>query len=95
MAPASVTSAGASTRIEDVQLSDEEDERLMRGLSPTKLADRDVQEVRGYLEVLSVVFDVWPTIDLTENNIKDAAPGRPVCASGHRESSLEKGRRGS
>jgi Fic family protein len=65
-----VTSAGASTRIEGAQLSDAEIEGVMRGLSSATAADRDVQEVRGYLDVLSIVFDTWSAIDLTENTIK-------------------------
>jgi Fic family protein len=65
-----VTSAGASTRIEGAQLSDEEVEQLMRGLSLRKLADRDVQEVRGYLETLQLVFNSWQDMPLTENTVK-------------------------
>jgi Fic family protein len=65
-----VTSTGASTRIEGAQLSDDEVERLMRGLSMQQLADRDAQEVRGYYEVLQFVFDSWSDIELTENTIK-------------------------
>ncbi|SMD14666.1 Fic family protein [Kibdelosporangium aridum] len=65
-----VTSTGASTRIEGAQLSDADVERLMRGLSTQRLADRDAQEVRGYYEVLQLVFDSWQTIQLTENTIK-------------------------
>ncbi len=65
-----VTSTGASTRIEGAKLSDEEVEKLMRGLSKQKLIDRDAQEVRGYYEVLATVFDSWEDIELTESNIK-------------------------
>src|SRR6266852_3321032 len=52
-----VTSTGASTRIEGSKLSDEEIERLMRGLVMQKLIDRDAQEVRGYYEILQIVFN--------------------------------------
>ena len=65
-----VTSTGASTRIEGSKLSDKEVEKLMRGLSTQKLNDRDSQEVRGYYETLSFVFDEWKNIELSENNIK-------------------------
>lgn len=65
-----VTSTGASTRIEGAQLSDEDVERLMRGHGNGKLADRDTQEVRGYLETLQLVFDSWQEMPLTENTIK-------------------------
>ncbi len=64
-----VTSTGASTRIEGSQLSDAEVEKLMRGLSTKKLADRDSQEVRGYYELLQTVFDEYENITLTENTI--------------------------
>ncbi len=65
-----VTSAGASTRIEGAQLSDEEVERLMRGLSSQRFTDRDAQEVQGYLETLQLVFDSWSSMPLSENTIK-------------------------
>src|SRR6266496_2324783 len=65
-----ITSTGASTRIEGAQLSDEEVEKLMRGLSTQRLVDRDAQEVRGYYETLAAVFDSWQDIHLTENTIK-------------------------
>ena len=65
-----VTSTGASTRIEGAKLTDEEIEGLMRGLSVQKFADRDVQEVRGYFELLKQVFESWSDIKLSENTIK-------------------------
>ena len=65
-----VTSTGASTRIEGAKLSDEEVEKLMRGLDIQKFADRDKQEARGYYELLQNVFDAWKTISFSENTIK-------------------------
>ncbi|MFH0853564.1 MAG: Fic family protein [bacterium] len=65
-----VTSSGASTRIEGVKLSDEDVEKLMRGLSITKFADRDKQEVWGYYELLENVFNSWKHIPFTESTIK-------------------------
>jgi Fic family protein len=62
-----VTSTGASTRIEGSNYSDEEVERLMRGLSVQKLKDRDAQEVRGYYEVLQTVFDSYTDIPFSES----------------------------
>ena len=52
-----ITSAGASTRIEGAKLTDEQVEEIMRGLAVSKFADRDSQEVQGYLETLQNVFD--------------------------------------
>ena len=65
-----VTSTGSSTRIEGSKLSDEEVEKLMRGLSTQKMADRDAQEVRGYYELLQTVFDSYDAIKFSENIIK-------------------------
>lgn len=64
-----VTSAGASTRIEGSKLTDAEVERIMRGLSVSKFADRDSQEVQGYLETLQNVFDTYRSLPLRESVI--------------------------
>ena len=42
-----VTSSGASTRIEGAMLSDEDVEKLMRGIDIQQFSDRDMQEVQG------------------------------------------------
>jgi Fic family protein len=65
-----ITSTGASTRIEGARLSDEDVEKLMRGLSVQKFADRDKQEVRGYYELLKNVFEAWETAPFSEGTIK-------------------------
>ncbi len=65
-----ITSAGASTRIEGAKLSDDDVERLMRGLAVNKFTDRDQQEVRGYFELLENIFDSWKTLSLSENLIQ-------------------------
>jgi len=65
-----VTSTGASTRIEGARLSDEDIEKLMRGISIQKFTDRDKQEVKGYFELLRTVFDAWKSIRLNESTIK-------------------------
>jgi Fic family protein len=65
-----VTSTGASTRIEGARLSDEDVEKLMRGLSIEKFANRDQQEVRGYFELLQNIFNSWQTISFNETAIK-------------------------
>ncbi len=64
-----ITSAGASTRIEGGKLNDAEVEKIMRGLSVSKFADRDSQEVQGYLETLQNVFDHYQTLPLCESLI--------------------------
>ncbi len=65
-----VTSAGASTRIEGAKLSDEEVEKLLKGLKVQKLKTRDEQEVVGYAELLTNVFDSFRSIKLSEASIK-------------------------
>jgi Fic family protein len=65
-----ITSTGASTRIEGAKLSDEDIEKMMRGLSIKKFTDRDTAEVKGYYELLQKIFDGWQNIALTENTIK-------------------------
>lgn len=65
-----VTSTGASTRIEGSKMSDEEVDKLVRGLSIEKFADRDEQEVKGYFELLQNIFDAWDGLNLNENTIK-------------------------
>lgn len=65
-----ITSTGASTRIEGAKLSDSDVEDLMRGLSMQKFKDRDVQEVKGYFELLKNVFDCWQSVKLNGGTIK-------------------------
>ncbi len=65
-----VTSTGASTRIEGAKLTDEEVEKIMRGLSVQKFTDRDEQEVGGYYELLENVFNSWKYIRFNETTIK-------------------------
>jgi Fic family protein len=64
-----ITSAGASIRIEGGKLTDEEVEKVMQGLAVSKFADRDSQEVQGYLETLQNVFDSFQTLPLRESVI--------------------------
>ena len=59
-----VTSVGASTRIEGAKLSDEEVDRVMQGLTTSQLAERDYQQVQGYLEVLNNVFTGFEMLPL-------------------------------
>lgn len=65
-----ITSTGASTRIEGAKLSDEDIDKVMRGLNIQKFIDRDRQEVRGYYELLENIFTSWQTIKFNESSIK-------------------------
>ena len=51
-------------------MSDEDIERLMRGISIQKFTDRDKQEVRGYYELLSNIFETYGSIPFSESIIK-------------------------
>lgn len=65
-----ITSTGASTRIEGAKLSDEDIEKMMRGLTMQKFSNRDKQEVRGYYELLDNVFNSWKHIPFSESTIQ-------------------------
>jgi len=65
-----ITSTGASTRIEGARLSDEDVEKLMRGIDIQKFTDRDKQEVKGYYELLENVFNSWRGLKFNESTIK-------------------------
>ena len=65
-----VTSTGASTRIEGSKMSDEDIERMIRGIYIQNFGDRDSQEVKGYYELLLNVFSSWKTLKFSESTIK-------------------------
>ena len=65
-----VTSTGASTRIEGSKMSDEDIERMIRGIYIQNFQNRDKQEVKGYYELLLNVFSSWKTIKFSESTIK-------------------------
>ena len=64
-----LTSTGASTRIEGSRLSDQEVEKVMKNLTVTRMAERDVQEARGYYETLNFVYENYTELPLTESTI--------------------------
>lgn len=66
---ATIESIGSSTRIEGATLTDAEVEKLLKSVKITKLKTRDEQEVIGYYEVLQVILDNHPDIELTERYI--------------------------
>ncbi|KOY84296.1 hypothetical protein AD998_21670 [bacterium 336/3] len=66
---ATIQSTGSSTRIEGCILSDDEVQSLLKNLKITKLKTRDEEEIVGYYEVLELIFEQYPFIDFTENNI--------------------------
>ena len=68
---ATVRSVGASTRIEGSAMSDEEVKVLIEKLAISKLEDRDSQEVAGYFEVLDLISEVYPDMEISEGTIKN------------------------
>src|SRR3989344_3735818 len=65
-----ITSTGASTRIEGARLSDEDIEKMMRGINIQKFTNRDKQEARGYYELLENIFNSWKSLKFNESAIK-------------------------
>jgi Fic family protein len=64
-----ITSAGSSTRIEGSKLSDQEIEDIIKGTKFDRMKDRDSQEVHGYYETLSFIFENYDNIPISENYI--------------------------
>ena len=67
---ATIQSIGSSTRIEGATLTDIEVRELLDNIRITKLTSRDSQEVMGYYDALEIIYDNYPELFLTENNIK-------------------------
>jgi Fic family protein len=67
---ATIESAGSSTRIEGAELSDAEVAQVLGGLHIDSFRSRDEAEVRGYGELLELIFESYAEIPLTENHIK-------------------------
>jgi len=67
---ATIESVGSSTRIEGVQLTDDEVERVLTGAAIDSFSSRDEEEVAGYAEVMELIFESFTEITLTENHIK-------------------------
>jgi Fic family protein len=68
---ATVSSVGASTRIEGSKMSNQEVKALLNNLDITKIEERDAQEVVGYFEVMELITDDYNDIDVSEGAIKN------------------------
>lgn len=68
---ATVSSVGASTRIEGVTMSDDEIEHLLTNVTNEKLEHRDKQEVVGYLDALDLISDGYNEIRNSEGDIQN------------------------
>jgi len=67
---ATIESIGSSTRIEGAQLTNDEIKKLLDKLDITKLETRDQQEVIGYYDVLGIIYESYPDIEISKNYIQ-------------------------
>jgi Fic family protein len=67
---ATIESIGSSTRIEGSRLSDKEVETLLSNLSIQQFLTRDEQEVAGYSNVMTLLFQNYDIIPLSESYIQ-------------------------
>jgi Fic family protein len=65
-----IESAGSSTRIEGAELSDAEVAQVLQGLSIDSFRARDEAEVKGYRDLLEMIFESFNDLPLTENHVK-------------------------
>lgn len=64
-----IESAASSTRIEGAEVSDAEVAQVLQGLSIDSFRARDEAEVRGYGDLLEMIYHSFDEIALTENHI--------------------------
>lgn len=65
-----IESTASSTRIEGVELTDAEVARVLEGIGSDSFRARDEEEVKGYAELLTLIYESHPDIPLTEGHIK-------------------------
>lgn len=65
-----IESAASSTRIEGAEVSDAEVAQVLQGLSIDSFRARDEAEVRGYGDLLEMIYHSFDEITLTENHVK-------------------------
>jgi Fic family protein len=65
-----IESTASSTRIEGVELTDAEVARVLEGIRSDAFRARDEEEVRGYAELLTLIYESHDDIPLTENHVK-------------------------
>jgi Fic family protein len=65
-----IESTASSTRIEGVELTDAEVARVLDGIRSDSFRSRDEEEVRGYAELLTLIYEAHGEIPLTENHVK-------------------------
>lgn len=67
---ATIESIGSSNRIEGNKLSDAEVETFFNNINRESFKSRDEEEVLGYADLLTVIFENYEEIPLSENYIK-------------------------
>lgn len=65
-----IESTASSTRIEGAELSDAEVARVLEGMHVDSFRARDEEEVRGYGELLALIYDSHAELSLSENHLK-------------------------
>lgn len=65
-----IESTASSTRIEGAELSDAEVARVLEGVRVDSFRARDEAEVRGYGELLTLIYESWAELPLTENHLR-------------------------
>lgn len=67
---ATIESVGSSNRIEGNKLNDTDVETVFDRISRKSFQTRDEQEVAGYADLLSIIFENYKEINLSENYIR-------------------------
>jgi Fic family protein len=65
-----IESVASSTRIEGAELSDVEVARVLQGIHFDSFRARDEEEVRGYADLLALIFESFEALSFTENHLK-------------------------
>ena len=65
-----IESTASSTRIEGVEMSDDDVSRVLEGLTSDSFRARDESEVLGYGELHSLIYESHADLTLNENHIK-------------------------
>ena len=67
---ATVESVAASTRIEGAQVTNEEVASILDGVALEPMRSRDASEVRGYSDLLTLIYDQSTQLPITESYVK-------------------------
>jgi Fic family protein len=65
-----IESTASSTRIEGVELTDADVARVLEGIRSESFRARDEEEVRGYAELHTLIYESYAEIPLTENHVR-------------------------